>query len=163
MTELNSPMVALKKERLKYYRKKPSERFVKGDRVRAFAGIHAGRVGTVKNVGKARLTMSWDDDDTGKRTYCEASYAELLSVYHEAIATAPPSTMDDNNNDNNDTNAGTDPERTHEGVDDIIEKRLNDLTVDLVAMLWMSDNPREAWKDTKQRIDTLLLRREDQS
>ena len=161
MSELNSPMVALKKERLKYYKKKPSERFSKGDRVRCFAGTHAGRVGTVKNVGTARLTMSWDDDDTGRRTYCDASYAELLSVWHEAQATAPPSTLDDNNNNNTNTGTRIDPERTNEGVHEIIEKRLNNITVDLVAMLRMCNNPAEAWKDIKQRVDTLLLWHED--
>ena len=171
MSQLNSPMVALRDARLRYREYKPSERFNKGDRIRAFAGKHAGRVGTVKNVGTTRLTMSWDDDPVNKRnwTFCEASFAELLSDYLDAQATAPPSTMDDiNYNNNNNRNTGTDPERTHgtgtvsdEAVYDMIEKRLNDLTVDLVAMLRMCDNPGEAWKEMKQRVDTLLLWHKD--
>ena len=46
------------------------------------------------------------DDPVNKRnwTFCEASHAELLKVYQEAQATAPPSTMDVNNNNNNNNN-----------------------------------------------------------
>ena len=77
MTEF--PMVALRNARLKYHEKEPKERFKKGDRIRAFAGKHAGRVGTIKKVGNSRLTMNWDDDGAGGRSFCEASHAELLS------------------------------------------------------------------------------------
>ena len=66
-------------------------------------------------------------------------------------------TAGNNNNNNNE------PELTQEGVHDMIEKRLNDLTMDLTAMLRMCDNPSEAWKEIKQRVDTLLLWHEDQS
>ena len=177
MSQLNSPMVALRNARLRYREYEPSERFSKGDRIRCFAGTHAGRVGTVKNVGTRRLTMSWDDDPVNKKnwTFCDAIFAELLSDYLDAQATAPPSTMDDvvylNNNNNNNRNTGTrsDPEHTHgtgtvsdEAVYDMIEKRLNDLTVDLVAMLRMCDNPGEAWKEMKLRVDALLLWHKDE-
>ena len=144
MTEF--PMLALRNARLKYHEKEPNERFKKGDRVRAFAGKHAGRVGTIKKIGKARLTMSWDDDGAGGRTFCEASHAELLRVYQEAQATAPPSTADTN------TGTGTDPEHTQEGdVYDMIKKRLNDLTMDLTAMLRMCNNPSEACQIYQKR------------
>ena len=150
------PMVALRNARLKYHEKKPKERFNKGDRIRAFAGKHAGRVGTIKKVGNSRLTMDWDDGADGK--FCEASHAELLRVYQEATAMAPTeTTTTGSGNDNNDN----EPELTHEGVYNMIENRLNDLTMDLTAMLRMRDNPNEAWREVKIRIDTMLVWHQD--
>ena len=146
MTEF--PMVALRNARLKYHEKRPKDRFNKGDRIRAFAGKHAGRVGTIKKVGESRLTMNWDDGADGK--FCEASHAELLRVYQEALATAPLDTATDSGN------------ITQEGVYDMIEIRLNNLTIDLTAMLRMCDNPNEAWREVKNRIDTMLVWHQDQ-
>ena len=148
MTEF--PMVALRNARLKYHEKEPKERFKKGDRIRAFAGKHAGRVGTIKKVSDSRLTMDWDDGAAGK--FCEASHAELLRVYQEANATTTPVTTGTGNNE---------PEITQEGVYEMIEKRLDDLTIDLTAMLRMCDNPVQAWTEMKNRIDTIMEWQQD--
>ena len=159
MTEILDPMVALMRERSKYHQKKPKERFKKGDRIRAFAGKHDGRVGTVKKVGTARLTMEWDDG-TKKRTFCEASHAELLRVYQEAHASAPPAPTTRTTTTTTGSGTGRKPEFTQEGIGEwtheMIENRLNQMTIDLVAMLRMCDNPNVAWKEAKVRIDAML-------
>ena len=159
MTEVLDPMVALMRARTKYHQKEPKERFKKGDRIRAFAGKHEGRVGTIKKVGDARLTMEWDDGNDTRKTYCEASHAELLRVYQEARASAPPALTTTARATT--TGSGEQPETTEEGIrewtHEMIEKRLNELTIDLVAMLRMCNNPNVAWKEAKTRIDAMLV------
>ena len=56
---------------------------------------------------------------------------------------------------------GEEPEATQEGVREwtnkMVENRLNQLTVELVAMLRMCNDPNEAWKEAKVRVDAMLV------
>ena len=148
------PMVVLMRARTKYHLKTPKERFKKGDRIRAFAGTHEGRVGTIKKVNNQKLTMEWDDGNDGRRSFCEASFAELLRVYQEARASAPPEPTIRTR-----TTGSGEPDTTQgvrEWTDEQVEKKLEQLTVELVAMLRMSDDPNTAWKQVKVRVDAIL-------
>ena len=153
-------MVALRNARKQYRLKTPKERFKKGDRIRAFAGKHDGRVGTVKKVNDHRLTMSWDDGNDRRTTYVDASMAELLSDWQEAQASAPPEPRIATRTRATATGSGQ-PETTQEGVRewtyDKVEKELEHLTVQLVAMLRMCDDPNVAWKEAKARVDAMLV------
>jgi len=150
------PMVALMRARTKYHLKTPKERFKKGDRIRAFAGTHEGRVGTIKKVNKQKLTMEWDDGNDGRRSFCDAAFAELLSDYLNARASAPPEPTIRTR----DTAGSGEPESTQgvrEWTHDKVERELESLTVKLVAMLRMCDDPSTAWKEAKVRVDTMLV------
>ena len=153
--EVLDPMVALMRARNKYHLKTPMERFKKGDRIRAFAGTHEGKVGTIKKVNNQKLTMEWDDGNDGRRSFCDAAFAELLSDYLEARASAPPEPTIRTR----DTTGSGEPETTRgvrEWTDEQVEKKLDQLTVELVAMLRMCDNPNTAWKEVKVRVDAIL-------
>ena len=151
-------MVALRNARLQYHKKTPKERFKKGDRIRAFAGKYSGRVGTVKKVNDHRLTMSWDDGNERRATYVDASMAELLRVYQEAQDSAPP---EPRIRTRATTTGSGEPEVTQEGVrewtHEMVEKELEHLTVQLVAMLRMCDDPKIAWREAKVRVDAMLV------
>ena len=155
--EILDPMVALMRARTKYHHKTPRERFKKGDRIRAFAGTHEGKVGTIKKVNEKKLTMEWDDGNNGRRSYVDAAFAELLTEYLDATASAPPEPRIATRA----TAAGSgEPENTQgvrEWTHDRVEKELENLTVKLVAMLRMCDDPSTAWKEAKVRVDTMLV------
>ena len=110
-------------------------------------GPQRGRIGTVKKVGKARLTMQWDNG-TGK--YCEASQAELLAKWQQAKATVQE-------------NSGDNPENTHDRIpqdeeDDVdtIRIRLRELAIETVALMKLTGEEDELWREFRATVERYL-------